>query len=66
MRITINGDLREVPEPSTIESLVHFLELPAATLLIELNEVALRKSEWSGSDLKPGDRVEFIRIAAGG
>ena len=66
MRIILNGTPQEIPNNLTIALLVEHLQLPAPTLLIELNECALRQSEWSEKRLAPEDRVEFIRIAAGG
>jgi sulfur carrier protein len=66
MRIILNGTPHEVPDQLTVTLLVEHLQLPAPTLLIEVNEIALRKSEWTDHVLKPDDRIEFVRIAAGG
>jgi thiamine biosynthesis protein ThiS len=46
--------------------LIDELNLPSATLLIEHNGNALRRNEWPTQDLGEGDRVELLRIAAGG
>jgi sulfur carrier protein len=66
MRIILNGTPHEIPEHLTVDLLVEHLQLPAPALLIELNETALRRADWPKCLLNPEDRVEFIRIAAGG
>ncbi len=65
MKITLNGKEKEVGA-ATIAGLVQLLELPAATLLIEHNGLALHRDEWPGRALQAGDRIEIIRIVAGG
>jgi thiamine biosynthesis protein ThiS len=66
MTITLNGESRPVDEVTTIAALVHELNLIPATLLIEHNGLALRREEWNSRALREGDRIEFIRVVAGG
>ncbi len=65
MTLTINGEQAQ-HDADTIAELVATLRLPAPTLLIEHNGAALRRDEWAGIHLKDGDRLEILRIAAGG
>jgi len=65
VNILLNGEQKEV-EAATIAGLVESLALPAATLLVEHNGLALHRDEWPLRSLHPGDRVEIIRIVAGG
>ena len=65
MKILLNGEQKEV-ESATVGDLVQSLALPAATVLIEHNGLALRREEWHGRALNNGDRIEIIRIVAGG
>jgi sulfur carrier protein len=53
-------------EPTTISALVRELNLIPATLLIEHNGLALHREEWNSHALRDGDKVEFIRVVAGG
>jgi len=46
--------------------LVRELNLIPATLLIEHNGLALHREEWNSHALRDGDKVEFIRVVAGG
>lgn len=66
MKIQINGETRDVSGAANISELVEVLGLPAPTLLVEHNGLALRRNEWLERPLAEGDRIEVMRIAAGG
>ena len=66
MRIILNGETRSVGEPTTIFALVRELNLVPATLLIEHNGLSLHREEWNSRAVHDGDKVEFIRVVAGG
>jgi sulfur carrier protein len=66
MKIFLNGDEAEARGAQTIADLVRLYELPAQTVLIEYNGTALHQHEWSNRPLRDGDKVEFVRIVAGG
>jgi thiamine biosynthesis protein ThiS len=66
MTITLNGEPRSVTEATTIAALVRELNLLPATLLIEHNGLALHREEWNSRALHDGDKIEFIRVVAGG
>ncbi|HWB59419.1 MAG TPA: sulfur carrier protein ThiS [Chthoniobacteraceae bacterium] len=65
MNIVLNGEPKEI-EAATIAALVQMLALPVPTLLIEHNGLALHRDEWPARALQAGDRIEIIRIVAGG
>ena len=65
MKLVLNGLEREVAA-SNVEDLVAELGLPLAAALVELNGFALLRSEWSKTNLRDGDRLEVIRMVAGG
>ena len=66
MKLSLNGELREIPGVRTVPELVEALGLPAGALLIEHNGLALLRTEWEGRALAEEDRIEFLRITAGG
>jgi sulfur carrier protein len=66
MNLLINGENRECPDVSTIAELIEKLGLPGPTLLIEHNGLALRRDEWANRAIGGGDRLEIMKIAAGG
>ncbi len=66
MKLLINGETREIHQATTVTGLVEELGLPGPTLLIEHNGTALRRDEWPTQTLAEGDRIEMMRISAGG
>jgi thiamine biosynthesis protein ThiS len=65
MKVVLNGQDREV-RATQVEELVAELGLPLAAALVEHNSTALLRSEWAESKLRNGDRLEIIRMVAGG
>ncbi len=63
--VSLNGAARDTASV-TVTDLVNELDLAPQTLLIEHNGIALHRSEWPATALREGDRVEFLRVAAGG
>ena len=66
MTISLNGERTDPQGAKTVADLVQVLNLPAPTLLIEHNGVALHRREWPERALSEGDRIELIKIVAGG
>jgi sulfur carrier protein len=66
MTVTINGEPREILRARTVAELITELELPAPAILVEHNGLALRREEWGERVIVNGDRVELVRIVAGG
>ena len=62
----LNGQPRPGIHAGTVAELVAELDLPGPVLLIECNGNALHRSEWGSVSLAEGDRLEFVRIVAGG
>jgi sulfur carrier protein len=65
MKLVLNGKEREVVATNA-EDLVAELGLPLAAALVEHNGIALLRSEWAKTNLQHGDRLEIIRMVAGG
>ena len=61
----LNGE-RQESCARAISDLLISLNLPLASLLVEHNGVALHRHEWPQSQLAEGDRIEIVRIVAGG
>lgn len=64
--ITVNGERREIVRAKNVAELIEELGLPAPAILAEHNGLALRREEWRERALAEGDRVEFVRVVAGG
>ena len=65
MKLKINGEIVEV-EATTVQELAEKLTPAPQTLLIEHNLNALLRSEWKETALSEGDRIEVLRVSAGG
>jgi len=66
MKIAINGESVDARDAKTIAELIDRYQLPPQSILIEHNGVALHRHEWPERLLAEGDRIEFIRVVAGG
>jgi sulfur carrier protein len=66
LSIFVNGHARQVSGAMTLGELAASCGLEARRLLVELNQETLSREEWPGRTLQHGDRVEFIRVVAGG
>jgi len=64
--IFVNGRAQQVGGSMTLGELAASCRLDARRLLTELNGQTLSRDEWPGRVLQHGDRVEFIRVVAGG
>jgi thiamine biosynthesis protein ThiS len=66
MTVSLNGDTVDAREAKTIAELIEHYQLPPQSILVEHNGLALHRHEWPKHSLAEGDRVEFIRVVAGG
>jgi thiamine biosynthesis protein ThiS len=66
VRVTINGQDREVPNHLTLKGLIDHLALAPERLAVELNREIVRRANWSHTTLAEGDRVEIVHFVGGG
>jgi sulfur carrier protein len=66
MNLSVNGEPTEVNGLTNVAELAQHFGLQPNTVLIEHNQVALHQREWTERLLAEGDRVEFVRVVAGG
>jgi sulfur carrier protein len=66
VRVTVNGQEREVADGHTLTALLADLGLRAGSVVVERNGTALLRSEVDGVVLVEGDRLELVRAVAGG
>jgi len=63
--LVINGESKQVISTGIVD-LMRELSLPAPLMLVEHNGQALHRSEWASVILSEGDRLELMKVAAGG
>jgi thiamine biosynthesis protein ThiS len=66
MRIFLNGEEAEIKGAGNVADLVDRYQMPPQSVLIEHNGLALHPREWQQRILSEGDRIEIVRVAAGG
>ncbi len=66
MKLVVNGEERAVENARSVAELIDALGLPARAVLVEHNGSALFRTEWETRTLTEGDRLEIIRVVAGG
>jgi len=64
--VLLNGETVDTREAKTIAELIQRFQLPPQSILVEHNGLAVHRHEWAGRLLAEGDRVEFVRVVAGG
>ena len=64
--ISLNGETVDAREAKTIADLIDRYHLPPQSVLVEHNGLAVHRHEWRKRSLAEGDRVEFVRVVAGG
>jgi sulfur carrier protein len=65
MRVTINGEAREI-SASSVDALLRELEYEGTHFAIALNYDVLPKSRWAETPIKTGDEIEIITPRQGG
>ena len=65
MKVTVNGDLRDLSDGTTVVALLEQLKLLPRSVAVELNRRLLR-SEKYGTVLNDGDAVEIVTFVGGG
>lgn len=66
MTISLNGERVDAREAKTIAELIDRYQLPPQSILVEHNGLAVHRHEWAQRSIAEGDRVELIRVVAGG
>ncbi len=66
MRLTVNGEQRQVQAERNISALVALLGLDERKIAIERNLAIVPRSLWSATALADGDRIEIVHFVGGG
>lgn len=66
MRVTVNGQEREIPDGITVAALLVLLGVPPGRVAVELNRDVVPRAKHGERRLAPGDRVEVVGFVGGG
>ena len=66
MEITVNGELRERADDTTMAELLVELNLQPRLVAVERNGELVPRAQHADCVLKPGDGVEIVTLVGGG
>ena len=66
MRLTINGETRELPPVETLAELIATLELDTRKVAVERNLEIVPRSLHADTPVADGDRIEIVHFIGGG
>ena len=66
MELVINGESQAAPEGCSVSELLGNLNIDPSRVAIEYNGEILKKDLWSGTPLRPGDKLEIVHFVGGG
>ncbi len=66
MRITVNGEAREMGDDLSVEALLATLELQGRPCAVEVNRSVVPRRSHAEHALEDGDSVEIVTLVGGG
>ncbi|CAL9291914.1 sulfur carrier protein ThiS [Streptomyces rochei] len=66
MKISVNGEPREVAAGTALDALVGTLTSAPSGVAAALNETVVPRGRWAATALADGDRVEVLTAVQGG
>lgn len=66
MKVTVNGEEREIEPGTTVRKLVECLGLGSAACAVEVNRSLVPRREHETAVIKEGDIVELVTLVGGG
>lgn len=66
MRITFNGEPRELPDGATVGELLAELKSPVRHVAVEVNFEVIPRERHDATALREGDQVEVVTLVGGG
>ncbi len=66
MKLTVNGEHREVPDGLTVRGLVEHLGLTDGPVAVEKNREVVPRAEHASVALADGDAIEIVHFVGGG
>jgi sulfur carrier protein len=66
MKVTINGQVRDVPDDLTVHALVEHLGLSEGPVAVEINQVIVTRARHAEHRVQSGDVVEIVHFVGGG
>ncbi len=62
----LNGEVRELPDGLTVETLLAHLGVKTTRVAVEVNESVVTKDRYATHRLSSGDSIEIVAFVGGG
>lgn len=66
IRVTVNGEDREVDAGLSVESLLQRLGLHPRLVVVEHNREILDRTAYASTEVRAGDNLELVHFVGGG
>ncbi|GAB2584471.1 sulfur carrier protein ThiS [Kribbella endophytica] len=66
MNVQVNGSAEQIDAGATVADVVDRWARSPIGVAVAVNEAVVTKTEWSGTTLTEGDRVEIVTAVQGG
>jgi thiamine biosynthesis protein ThiS len=66
IQVWVNDEARAAADGQRLIDFIRSLDMAPAGILVERNGCALLRHEWEQTRLASGDRLEILRVVAGG
>ncbi|MEO3783360.1 sulfur carrier protein ThiS [Actinocorallia sp. B10E7] len=66
MRVTINGQARDLPDGATVAAVVSQVTDAERGVAVALNEEVVPRAAWPTTPVRDADRVEILTAVQGG
>ena len=66
MKLTINGQLKEISDAATLKSVIEGTLKDSSRAIAELNGQIIKKDRWDATAVKDGDAIELVSFVGGG
>jgi sulfur carrier protein len=66
MRLTINGEAKDIPRAMTVAELVAHLGLGEGPVAVELNREIVPRAQHTSRTIADGDVLEIVHMVGGG
>jgi thiamine biosynthesis protein ThiS len=66
MRITLNGDPKDLPGPLSVSELLAQLEIDPRVVAVEVDRVVVKRARYAETSITEGTEVEIVAFVGGG
>lgn len=66
IRVTVNGQPRELAAETALPDLIKYLDISVPRIAVAYNGIVLRAEEHASTTVRDGDALEIVRMVGGG